>query len=91
VSPGALRVTVIGVAVTGILAYGGSAGVRVWQMRSEVDALERELAALRAETDRLTVAIDRLRTDPEYVEQLARERLGLVKPGERVLKLPSSR
>ena len=33
----------------------------------------------------------RLRTDPDSIEQIAREELGLVKPGERVLKLPPSR
>ena len=32
----------------------------------------------------------RLRSDPESIEKVAREALGLVKPGERVLKLPPS-
>lgn len=69
-------------------AYGGQSLHRVWQMHQEVEALEREIRALRAETDRLVQAVDRLRTDPEAVERLAREELGLVKPGEKVLKLP---
>jgi cell division protein FtsB len=34
--------------------------------------------------------VTRLRTDPDYIEQVAREDLGLVKPGEKVLKLPPS-
>jgi len=34
--------------------------------------------------------VNRLRTDPDFIEQVAREDLGLVKPGERVLKLPLS-
>jgi cell division protein FtsB len=46
------------------------------------------VGALRADTARLTAEVDRLRTDPEYIEQIAREKLGLVKPGERVYKLP---
>ncbi len=71
-----------------ILAYGGQSLARVWQMKHEVESLEREIGALRAETDRLGTAITRLRTDPDYIEQVARETLGLVKPGERVLKLP---
>jgi cell division protein FtsB len=53
-----------------------------------VETLEREVGALRVETARLTADVDRLRTDPDYIEQIAREKLGLVKPGERVLKLP---
>ena len=46
------------------------------------------MGALRAETARLTADVDRLRTDPDYIEQIARDKLGLVKPGDRVLKLP---
>ena len=38
----------------------------------------------------LTAEVDRLRSDPEFIEQMARERLGLVKPGDRVYKLPPS-
>ena len=47
-----------------------------------------DLVVLRSDTARLTAEVERLRTDPEYIEQIAREKLGLVKPGERVYKLP---
>jgi cell division protein FtsB len=73
-----------------LLVYGGSSLARVVQMKREVETLERDIATLREETGRLTKTIDRLRTDPEYIEQLARESLGLVKPGDKVLKLPPS-
>ena len=59
-------------------------------MKREVDGLEREIAALRAETDRVSASVARLRSDPDAIEQIAREELGLIKPGERVLKLPPS-
>jgi cell division protein FtsB len=59
-------------------------------MKREVDGLEREIAGLRAETERLTAQVTRLRSDPDSIEKIAREELGLVKPGERVLKLPPS-
>ena len=78
------------VAAVVLLAYGGSSLARVIQMNREVKTLERDIAALREETGRLTKTIDRLRSDPEYIEQLARESLGLVKPGDKVLKLPPS-
>ncbi|HEV8458565.1 MAG TPA: septum formation initiator family protein [Methylomirabilota bacterium] len=71
-----------------VLAVGGQSLGRVWSLKQEVDGLEREIATLRAETNRLMAVVDRLRTDPEYIEQVAREDLGLVKPGERILKLP---
>ena len=80
----------MGVAGIVLLGYGGQSLARVWQMKQEVAHLEREIGQLRGEADRISTAITRLRSDPDYIEQLAREALGLVKPGERVLKLPPS-
>jgi cell division protein FtsB len=80
----------MGAAALLLLGYGGQSLARVWQMKHEVESLERQIGLLRTETDRLSTAIDRLRNDPDYIEQVAREALGLVKPGERVLKLPPS-
>ncbi len=81
---------VLGAATVLTLTYGGQSLARVWQMKHEVESLEREIVSLRAETGRLTATVNRLRTDPDFIEQMAREDLGLVKPGERVLKLPPS-
>lgn len=50
--------------------------------RSDIASLEQRLAALRTENDRLSRDVDRL-SDPKELEVLARERLGLVRPGER--------
>jgi cell division protein FtsB len=80
----------MGAAALVLLGVGGQSLARVWQMKQEVASLEREIGQLRSETDRLSTDIGRLRTDPDYIEQVAREILGFVKPGERVLKLPPS-
>jgi len=73
---------------TAVGVYGVSGLVRVRAMHREIEAAEREIATLRLETERLTVIIDRLRNDPDYIEKLAREEHGLVRPGETVLKFP---
>jgi len=86
----ALGVLGMSVAALLLLGYGGQSLARVWHMKQEVESLEREIGSLRTETERLSVAINRLRNDPDHIEQVAREALGLVKPGERVLKLPPS-
>lgn len=83
-----LRTVVLAVLAISLAAYGGQSLTRVWALKKEVESLEREVGALRTDTARLTAEVDRLRTDPEYIEQIAREKLGLVKPGERVYKLP---
>ena len=85
-----LRGLALGGAALLLLGYGGQSLARVWQMKHEVESLEREIGTLRTETDKLSTVIERLRTDPDHIEQVARETLGLVKPGERVLKLPPS-
>jgi cell division protein FtsB len=86
----ALILAALGGATLLTLTYGGQSLARVWQMKHEVESLEREIVTLRAEAGRLTATVNRLRTDPDFIEQVAREDLGLVKPGERVLKLPPS-
>jgi len=83
-----LRTLGLAVLAVSFAAYGGQSLTRVWSLKKEVDTLEREVGALRAETARLSAEVDRLRNDPDYIEQIAREKLGLVKPGEQVLKLP---
>ena len=74
--------------VSALTMYGISALLRVSHMKREMESLERDLVTLRARTDELTRTVDRLRTDPAYIEKLAREDLGYVREGETVLKFP---
>lgn len=85
---GSLGLLVIALALGG---YGAGALARVSEMRREIQAQERELAALRERTEALARQVDRLRNDPAYIEQLAREDLGYVREGETVLKFPRQR
>lgn len=52
--------------------------------RERTESLRREIEELRAENGRLAREILALRTDPRAIERLARERLGLARPGETV-------
>jgi len=90
VSPRALGTAALAVAALAIVGYGGQSLTRVWQMKHDVESLEREIAGLRAEIGELRTEADSLSSDPEAIEKIARERLGFVKVGERVLKLPPS-
>lgn len=83
-----LAVGALALAAAALLSFGGSSLVRVWQMKRETETLERELQRLRSETERLTTTVDGLREDPAQIEKLAREKLGLMKKGEKVLKFP---
>jgi cell division protein FtsB len=56
--------------------------------RSRERLLTAKIAATRAESERLRVRIDRLHHDPGMLERLAREDLGLVRPGDVIVELP---
>ncbi len=73
----------------GLSVYGWRGVVRLQQMRGQLEALERDNATLRQQAARLTQTIDRLRNDPTYLEQIAREEQGMVRPGDTILKFPS--
>jgi len=77
------------VLVTGVATYATNGWVRVRQMRLEIEAMERDIVALRAKAAQLAQTIDRLRNDPDYLEKIAREEQGMARPGETILKFPS--
>jgi cell division protein FtsB len=75
--------------LAGLTVYGWQGVVRLRQMREQLQSLERENVSLRREAERLAQVIDRLRNDPAYLERIAREERGMVRPGETVLKFPA--
>ena len=87
----AVAAALVLVAAGGLVVYGGSGILRVRAMQEEIRQLERELGTLRAQTEKLTATIDKLRHDPAYIEKLAREDLGYVREGDTVLKFPTNK
>jgi len=81
----------VGVAFVAILVVGGNGLLKVWRMKQQAQDLQRSIQLLEAENDQLARTIERLRDDPAMIEKLAREELGYVKKGEKVLKFPASR
>jgi cell division protein FtsB len=75
-------------AVTAVFGDNGVLALR--HLRGEVAALHREIRSLEAENERLSKAIAELQENPAVIERIAREELGLVRPGERVLRFPRS-
>ena len=88
-SPQRLGTILMVVLAVGLAVFGVKESVRAWQMRRDMQTVERELGALRAKQEQLTRTVDRLRNDPLYIEKLAREEMGMVREGETVLKFPS--
>jgi cell division protein FtsB len=81
-------------AATALNAFFGERGVlALIKAREEHDALAREVAELQAANDALSAEIRGLKSDPLVVERLAREVLGMARPGEIVVTVrdPESR
>ncbi len=62
--------------------YGDHGLIHLLRMRGEQTTLEHTAFDLQQRNEQLRQRIQRLRSDDHYLEQLARERLGLVKKGE---------
>lgn len=54
---------------------------QLFAMQRDLDAIQQEIAEIRDKNQGLQQQLDRMRSDA-YIEQVAREKLGLVKPGE---------
>jgi cell division protein FtsB len=62
-----------------------------WQNIQKMERLENEIESIKEEIEKAEAENNELReqlentNDPEYIEEVAREKLGLVKPGEMLL------
>ena len=81
-------VTLFGVILLIALVVGSLFGDRgilqLVSQRERAEALAREIDEMREENQRLAQEIRALQSDPRAVERLAREQLGLARPGEKV-------
>lgn len=60
---------------------------RATKLRDQLESMRAETATLRAKNARLASEVEALRTDPAAIESHARDELGMVYPGELVLRL----
>jgi cell division protein FtsB len=78
--------------VFGLGLFFGDMGVLQYlRMRDHARQLERELQELERANDELRTELRRAQNDPARIEELARERLGFVRPGETVYQIVKER
>jgi len=74
-----------------VLAITGEHGLfHLLKLRDEQRNLERIAFHLQQNNEQLRHRIAQLQTDDRYIERVARDRLGLVRPGEIVYRLRTS-
>jgi len=64
--------------------FGDRGILQLQTQRERAESLGAEIEELRADNRRLAAEIEALKGDPRAIERLAREQLGLVRPGETV-------
>jgi cell division protein FtsB len=75
------RASVLAIVVMTLLTIAIAPVRTLLEQRGELDDLQRQAQELEVRNDQLESRIARL-DDPAYIEQLARECLGMVEPGE---------
>jgi cell division protein FtsB len=74
-----------------LLSLSGDRGVvELYRRKIIVSRLEEDIEWLKADNKRLYLELDALKNDPDYIEKLAREELGMIKPGELLILFPST-
>ena len=74
-----------------LIVFGDRGLVDLTHLRDRRDTLRSQNREIAAENLRLNRSVHRLRNDPAYVEHMARQELGMVAPGEIVLKVAPAR
>jgi len=75
-----------GTAATGLFFFGP--GLLRWtHLENQRAQFQAEIETLQRENLQLTEEARRLREDPAYMEAVARQEMGFVRPGETVVKL----
>src|SRR3989337_671825 len=69
---------------------GERGAIQLWRLRGEKITLDEKNYRLQKENEALRQRISRLRTNDLYLEQVAREELNLVRPGEVIYRFPSN-
>jgi len=75
---------IIGIALIGAIYFPGFA--RLQQLKEENRMLEKRIDILNKTNEELEEEKKKLETDPTYIEKIAREKLGMVKKDEIVLR-----
>ena len=65
--------------------------VRWYQLRNERNQVQMAIDQLRQKEAELTIELDRLTNDKEYIKKIAREKFHMVNPGEKVFRVINRR
>ena len=62
--------------------FGEMGLIKYYRMKAQYNAVTEEISALKQDNAKLLKDVHALKTDPDRMEQIARDKLGLARPGE---------
>jgi len=84
---GALALVIVFLLAHDVFGKHGFLAMR--EEQREIRELREEVSRLNQENVQLEDQVKGLRSDPRLIEQIAREELGLARPGEIIIKVPA--
>ena len=84
---------ILGLALFALLVhdiFGPHGFIAMRRTQKEIDQIREQIGKVNQENKSLTEEVNALKTDPKSIERIAREEMGLARPGEMIFKIPDS-
>jgi cell division protein FtsB len=84
---------ILGLALFALLVhdiFGAHGFIAMRKTQKEIEQIREQIGKLNNENQSLSGQVHSLKTDPKAIERIAREEMGLARPGEIIYKLPDS-
>jgi cell division protein FtsB len=70
--------------------FGTHGFIAMRRTQKEIDDIRQQIGQINDQNKALADQVSSLKTDPKSIERIAREEMGLARPGEMIFKLPDS-
>ena len=84
---------ILGLALFALLVhdiFGAHGFIAMRRTQKEIEQIREQIGKLNSDNKSLSSQVNSLKTDPKAIERIAREDMGLARPGEIIYKLPDS-
>jgi cell division protein FtsB len=70
--------------------FGPHGFIAMRRTQKEIDEVREQIGQMNSQNKALADEVNSLKSDPKAIERIAREEMGLARPGELIFKLPDS-
>jgi cell division protein FtsB len=84
---------ILGLALFALLlhdVFGTHGFIAMRRTQKEIEQIREQIGKINDQNKSLTEQVNSLKADPKSIERIAREEMGLARPGEMIFKLPDT-